>query len=291
MGNTINKIIRDNSSIQMDEIVSAYVLLMKPSDFKRWKDIDQCNQYIELVAKLIKERFESEILPVSSRMKLKDQTEIGIAIFYIKWIHLVSSIQSTQIKEEDNITQFCGSQLFELFYGKQLPELDTLYDDSDYDYRTGEFKGRSKEMSKVYNEDLTTFYAAFTGTQPLNPIPRFSDIIINTYNKSRQPSVNSNNLFEQYATTMVDNLVYIKTAQDRLDRVICRQDHTCLTESKLNELIHMVRPILLELYMTCEDNYRKGLQIYEAIVNKKWLDVLHHQVVHLNKHKIELTTM
>ena len=90
---------------------------------------------------------------------------------------------------------------------------------------------------------------------------------------------------------MIDNLTYIKTAQDRIDRIVYRQDHKSLTEDKLNELIRMIRPILLELYMTCEDNYRKGLQIYEAIVNKKWLDVLHRQVVHLNKHKIELTTM
>ena len=89
---------------------------------------------------------------------------------------------------------------------------------------------------------------------------------------------------------MVDNLCYIKRAYAKLDN-FRSLDHTLLTDAKLNEVIATARPIVLELYMKCEENYQKGLQIYEAIIHQKWLDVLHLRVINLNKQKIELTTM
>ena len=192
MGNTVVKIIRENENIPMDEVVNIY---MKTVDLKRkWAniDIDKCNKHIELISNIIRQHFQKDVLFVSSRMKLKDKTEIGIATFYIKWIHLMASIQLTQMKEDDNITQFCGSRLFELFYDKQLPDLDTLYNDAEYHDVLCEFKGRSKEMNQAYNADLSVFYRTFTGKDTMDPdIRQFTDILIKTHCNSVDHKTNT----------------------------------------------------------------------------------------------------
>ena len=44
-----------------------------------------------------------------------------------------------------------------------------------------------------------------------------------------------------------------------------------LTEKKLDEIISKVRNQILELYYTCEKDFKNGLQIFEAIVKERYL--------------------
>ena len=63
-----------------------------------------------------------------------------------------------------------------------------------------------------------------------------------------------------------------ETAQDTV-RV-----HPDLTEKKLQELIVETRGYIVELYLNCETDFHRGIQIYEAIVNAKILDTTQNQI-------------
>ena len=44
-----------------------------------------------------------------------------------------------------------------------------------------------------------------------------------------------------------------------------------LTEEKLDKIVSEVRTLILELYFTCEKDFKNGLQIFEAIVKERYL--------------------
>jgi hypothetical protein len=44
-----------------------------------------------------------------------------------------------------------------------------------------------------------------------------------------------------------------------------------LNEKKLDTIVTEVRNLILELYYTCEKDFKNGLQIFEAIVKERYL--------------------
>jgi len=61
-----------------------------------------------------------------------------------------------------------------------------------------------------------------------------------------------------------------------------------LTEQMLQSIIEKVRTIIIELYVKCEEDFVKGLQLYEAIVNVQILDTTHKQIEQLGLEKDKL---
>jgi hypothetical protein len=56
-----------------------------------------------------------------------------------------------------------------------------------------------------------------------------------------------------------------------------------LTEEKVQEIVVETRSLIIQLYLTCEMDYTKGVQIYEAIVEQNILEIAQSQIHNLTK--------
>jgi hypothetical protein len=196
-----------------------------------------------------------------------------------------------------------------------IQELMNLYFDK-YDYTSGNFIGMTDETQKDFNSDLQRFYKIFTGNEimPLT-IKKFSDIKLKDYHKlescqdkngllRKNIKLDKNNnkdtlkikLFEDYAENLkrmiqntnkkqeellaIINLLFTSVVdpQTKEKKIIV---HPNLTESSLQEIVIKTRKIIINLYLTCENDFVTGIKLYQAIVEKqikdntiKQLDVL-----------------
>jgi len=180
-----------------------------------------------------------------------------------------------------------------------IPELEALYFDI-YDYNTGKFSSMSEKMLTQYKTDLKLFYELFTGkkTVPQN-ITKFSQIPLRDYNTSNPCGKNGafrktykgtlkETLFKQYAEnvqTMMTNttsnqkillgiidqlFVFVKDPQDANKKIVVINPK--LNNDLLSKIIVEARQTIVKLYSTCEEDFFKGLQIFEALVEKQIID-------------------
>ena len=197
-----------------------------------------------------------------------------------------------------------------------IPELEELYFDDNYDYKTGKFTGMSKNTRKSFQKNLQNFYNVFTGNPTMPPeINKFSDIKLRDYHKMEQcqgqnPAFErkikgplTNKLFEKYAENLkkmiqttnknqealltIINQIFVYTIDPQTGKKQIRITPT-LTEERLQEIVVETRALIIKLYLTCEMNYVDGLKIYEAIVDKTILDVGVEQLKHFTKLSDEL---
>ncbi len=186
-----------------------------------------------------------------------------------------------------------------------IPELEKLYWD-DYDYTTGKYTGMLPETEKLYLTDVHKFYRAFTGEKkvPTN-IKRFSDIPLTDYhsdklcldkshvdytkltqeekninvswNKTHGPS--KNNEYVEYAKHLSEMIKNTQTKESALKDILgeifvywVEKDKKKLTlnpklnKKNLDDLVVKTRNIILELYISCEKDFKKGLGLFEKIV-------------------------
>lgn len=192
-----------------------------------------------------------------------------------------------------------------------MRELQKLYWD-DFDYKTGKFIGMTEEMRKnIFNKDLKTLYTAFTGenSMPSN-IKDFSDIPLRNFHESRGCSKKperykktytasyKNKLFKKYADNIQTMIQNADKKQDELTSVLKNifvpiinnktklRDiiiNPLLNQKLLQELIDKTRKILVELYIGCEEDFIKGLQIFEQIVENQIKQTSDIQISNLKK--------
>jgi hypothetical protein len=201
-----------------------------------------------------------------------------------------------------------------------IPELQHLYEDSDYDFSEGKFKGMNAKTKAKYMEDLLLFYNVFTGSDE-EELPKdvktFSDIKLSKYKGNLQckkstsqknsnlkeetkikieeitNNMSINSLLTEYAENIKNMLVNMnKNRQLLLDILnkLFKYYHNPTTgkkeikinnelkESDIPDIILETRHIIVELYLTCERDYSRGMEIYEAIVDKKILDTAESQI-------------
>jgi len=186
-----------------------------------------------------------------------------------------------------------------------IPELETLYYD-EYDYSTGVFTSMSKDMKIQYDADVTDFYKVFTGKDDKpEHISTFSDIILRDFHnmqhckpggaftkgykgsiKHKLFGLYAENIKEMDAATkknqdsllkLVDQLfVFIKDPQDPKNKLIIINPK--LNTVLLTKIIGEARKRIISLYSDCEKYFYKGLQIFEAIVEKQIMDTSISQV-------------
>jgi len=198
---------------------------------------------------------------------------------------------------------FCDLNNQKLDTEPGIPELELLYRDV-YDYKDGKYNTISNKMKRVYNNDLELFYKTFTGMseKPSN-IKKFGDIRIRDFATSdacktdsiyRVPYKGSvkNPLFIQYAEHIKDMLRRSKKNQTLLVEILDQLfipipnkqtyiiNHS-LTDNKLDEIVSETRKLIIDCYITCENDFIKGLSIFEAIVEKQHLDVTQSQINNL----------
>jgi hypothetical protein len=197
-----------------------------------------------------------------------------------------------------------------------IQELEELYYDDNYDFKTGKFTGMSENTRKNFHDDLQIFYKVFTGQDKMpETITKFSDIKLKNYYKLKKNCRGSdpllerkfkgsltNKLFSQYAEnlkkmiqttnknqeallTIINRLfVYVIDPQTKKKQIRINPD---LNEESLQETVVETRALIINLYLTCEINYVNGLNIYEAIVDQKIFDTLQNQEKYLLKKKEE----
>lgn len=195
-----------------------------------------------------------------------------------------------------------------------IPELEKLYFDK-YNDDTGGFTEMSPEMMKdVYTPDVQRFYTAFTGnkTIPLGPdgtpaVKKFSDIPLRDFHRSKGCSKDGvytqaftgtlkEKLFADYAEHLRNMM---QTTSDNQDALIAVLDEVfviaynpktqrketvispALTQKGLDDLIVKTRNIIVNLYIKCEEDFIKGLDLFEAIVEGQIMDTSRAQIKRL----------
>ena len=197
-----------------------------------------------------------------------------------------------------------------------IPELEKLYYDK-YDDDNGGFKGMTKKMrTQVYEKDVERFYKAFTGNKgiPMGAdgkpaIKKFSQIPLRDFHRSKgctsdgvytKPYTGSikDKLFGDYAAHVKEMMQTAETNQDKLigiidDIFVISNNPTTgkkeivisptLTEAQLEQLVVQTRNTIIDLYIKCEDDFIKGLELFEAIVEKQIVDTSQEQIAVLEK--------
>jgi hypothetical protein len=187
-----------------------------------------------------------------------------------------------------------------------IHELMRLYLDDLYDYSAGTFTGMSETTKKQFQKDLKTFYTAFTGNPEMPPeITKFSDIKLRSYGKTNgcqgetpiykttYTISTEDKLFVEYAENIKKMIQKASDNQQKLLSIINElfsfvvepysgkqkiRVNPQLTEEKLELLVVKTRSVLIELYIHCEKDFVKGLELYEAIVERKILETTKKQI-------------
>lgn len=197
-----------------------------------------------------------------------------------------------------------------------IPELEKLYYDK-YDYDVGGFTGMTEKTRKeVYEKDVEAFYKIYTGNKEVpkdalgnSKVRRFKDIPLRDFHKSKGCMKDGiynrsytgklkNKLFTQYAEHIK---TMMKTTEDLQNKLISVLDklfvivmnpntkkketiiNPTLNEKQLQELVDITRSVIVEMYVKCEDDFIKGLQIFEAIVEKQIMDTSQIQIRNLEQ--------
>jgi len=206
--------------------------------------------------------------------------------------------------------QSCKTAPHTLFEEPGMVELEGLYMDSEYDYKTGMFLKRSASSQAEYEADLAKFYRAFTAKNDVpKSVRRFADVQVRDCSASgafrhrAKPTEANQPLFEKYGQNLRQMTQNANERRDQLTEVLAQvfvytfnsntrahdvQVNPALTQASLQQLIVKTRGIIAALYMTCEAYYARGLQIYEAIVNAKVLTAVPRQQKALAKAKNDL---
>jgi len=191
-----------------------------------------------------------------------------------------------------------------------IPELEQLYLDK-YDYDTGKFIGMTKNMAIQYSIDLKNLYTAFTGNDSLpETIKRFSDIKLKDYYESApckeglftKPVTGkaSGMLFYDYVenikSMMSSTNKYHNILLDILDKLfVYSLDETTnkkniiinpnLKLPELKELTQLTISTINQLYISCEQGYIRGVNIYTAIAHKQFIKTAQSQIENLKSIK------
>ena len=192
-----------------------------------------------------------------------------------------------------------------------IPELEELYYDDNYDFKTGKFIGMSEKTKQIFESDLQIFYKIFTGNSTMPPeIKKFGDIKLRDYHKmdeckGSEPLFErkykgplTNKLFSDYAKNLKDMIQNANKNQEALLKIINQifvyaidsqtgkkqiRISPTLTEEKLQEIVVETRALIIKLYLSCEMDYVNGLKMYEAILEQKILETSQNQITNLNK--------
>ncbi len=189
-----------------------------------------------------------------------------------------------------------------------IPELKELYYDDNYDSATGKFTSMSAKTYALYMKNLEMFYKIFTNNEKMGPdIKSFSDIKLRDYHNNPNCSENGayrmnydsdgSSLFAEYATNLKKMMSQANTNQtklmDILNKMFVMQKNKIrinpkLSELMLDEIVVETRTLIINLYLNCEKDYARGLNIYEAIVEKKIFDSSKNQIQKLKKEHDQL---
>lgn len=148
--------------------------------------------------------------------------------------HKIDESGNIQVNPDICSSDFSEPNSNSLFDEPGMKELEELYYDK-YDYSTGKFTGMSEKTANQYENDLKTFYYAFTGNKIMPPeIKKFADIKIKSYEKTKgcqgsfkqsyhgsvKNKNGTNSLFHQYAMNIKEMILQTNENQNKLLNII-----------------------------------------------------------------------
>ena len=173
-----------------------------------------------------------------------------------------------------------------------IPELKMLYYDNNYNFETGEFGEMSKETAARFKEDLKRFYTTFTGESEIpEGINDFSSVKLRYYRDCCANEIHikeDDDLFVLYAKHLNQMISNSKVNQNKLIQILdsllvsdkgVMKVNSGIGETEIQELIQNARSLIIDLYINCEEDYVKGMKIYESIVE--------HNILHTTERQIE----
>ena len=175
-----------------------------------------------------------------------------------------------------------------------IPELEHLYYDDGYNYETGKFEKMSEDATIQYATDLKLFHEAFTGNPMDETVTKFGDIKLRNFGSSKECSRNvpelkgsqvSDELFAKYADNLRQMIDNANLNQDKLTDIINKlfthsedprtkkkvvRVNPELTEAGLQQVVVDTRKLVVEMYLTCEQDFEEGVNIYKAILEQRF---------------------
>lgn len=226
----------------------------------------------------------------------------------------LKSLSPVQQTENGTIVmgKFCQDDSTSLCDEPGLQELKQLYfDEYDYDPKsptTGTYYRMSQHMIDEYKMDVGSFYKAFTGETTIpEGINDFCDI--NTLDVSKLVTCSDESKYNTYKGTgkeaslrnygahLREMMKNTKTNQEKLIGVLDSMFHydvdpikkvkklgisPTLKKETLKELIKTTRQTIIKIFIDCERDYKKGIQLYRAItLDKKLIQ----ETRRINNHK------
>jgi len=201
---------------------------------------------------------------------------------------------------------FCEKTLSSPAWNMKMEELEPLYYDH-YDPITQTFTSMTPNTEKEYNHDLMTFYEALTGSSSLPfHIHHFGDIsLLSAFSLLNQEQIKARfeldeskeseeeNLFVAYGhhlCKIINTQTHVKAKLlDIMNQIFEKghakhvsdygflRIHPSLHKDSLSLVVQELRNQVFE----CNAHFHQGLQIYEAIVEKKIMDTTRNQITKL----------
>tara|TARA_B110000305_G_C19465899_1_gene658015 strand:- start:6595 stop:7863 length:1269 start_codon:yes stop_codon:yes gene_type:complete len=184
-----------------------------------------------------------------------------------------------------------------------MVEFGQLFKD-EYNYDTGKFDNISDKMKQQYKKSLTVFYNTYTGNSGSLPedIKKFSDIKLRKFDrtecstdgsfKKKYKGTMSEELFGKYANHLKEMYIKINKNHEAIINIL-KQIFSIITTTKgekviinpkltykeLDKIIEQTQQLITVLYVSCEEDFLKGISIFQEIV-------LHQNKI-TNEHKRE----
>lgn len=207
----------------------------------------------------------------------------------------IKSLQSYKVGDGKDVSlqpAVCDMDRDTLEKEPGIPELKMLYYDNNYNYDTGEFGEMSEETAARFKEDLKRFYTTFTGETDIpDGINDFSSVKLRYYKDCCANEIHikeDDDLFVLYAKHLNQMIGNSKVNQNKLIQILdsllvsdngVMRVNSNISETEIQELIQNARMLIIDLYINCEEDYVKGMKIYESIVE--------HNILHTTEHQIE----
>jgi len=182
-----------------------------------------------------------------------------------------------------------------------IPELENLYKD---EYVGENIFKMSEKSTEKYNIDLISFYESYTGKDKKKEITSFSQIPVFDYksdelckkmekkmgaslnNELQGDSKNYNIIMfaNHLAKIMNESNIIDNTLIETLNLlfVIDETDHYIinekLTSNGVDKLTETVRATIMELYINCEKDYKKGVELFENILLSKNIYLVENRI-------------
>ena len=218
----------------------------------------------------------------------------------------IKSLQSYKVGDGKDVSiqpAVCDIERDTLEKEPGIPELKMLYYDNNYNYETGEFGEMREETASRFKEDLKRFYTTFTGETDIPAgINDFSSIKLRFYRDCCANEIHikeDDDLFVLYAKHLNQMISNSKVNQNKLiqildsllvsDNGVMRVNST-ISETEIQELIQNARTFIIDLYINCEEDYVKGMKIYESIVEHNILYTTEQQIETLQNQAKQLIT-